>query len=157
AAEAVKGLTSLQAKVQAIHKLVIQGTRYVALEFGIHGYKPYRVSQVLSRRFGDCKDKASLMVAMLKAVGVDAQIVLLRTRRGGELDPSPASLAVFDHAIAYVPTLNMYLDGTAEFSGMNELPHQDQATMALRVWPGGSQLVTTPILPSQTNRALRTW
>ncbi|MDX2021560.1 MAG: DUF3857 domain-containing protein [Deltaproteobacteria bacterium] len=157
AIDAVKGLTSLQDKVQAIHKLVIQGTRYVALEFGIHGYKPYRVSQVLSRRFGDCKDKASLMVAMLKSVGVDAQIVLLRTRRGGQLDPSPASLAVFDHAIAYVPALNMYLDGTAEFSGMNELPHQDQATIALRVWPGGSQLVTTPVLPSQTNRALRTW
>ena len=37
----------------------------------LHGYKPYKVSQVLSRRFGDCKDKASLMQAMLKVAGVD--------------------------------------------------------------------------------------
>jgi cellulose synthase operon protein C len=154
---AVKGKTSLEEKVKAIHKTVIQSTRYVGLEFGIHGYKPYRVSQILSRRFGDCKDKASLMVAMLKVVGIDAQMVLLRTRRGGQVRTLPASLAVFDHAIAYVPALDLYLDGTAEFSGMHELPNQDQSTVALRVWPGGSQFVHTPVLPSKTNRAVRTW
>ena len=157
ALEAVQGQTTLQDKVRAIHKTVIQGTRYVGLEFGIHGYKPYRVSQILSRRFGDCKDKASLLVSMLKVVGVDAQMVLVRTRRGGNVDTLPASLAVFDHAIAYVPALDLYLDGTAEFAGMAELPSQDQGTMVLRVWPGGSQLVHTPVLPSATNRALRSW
>ena len=77
--------------------------RYVGLELGIHGYKPYNVTQVLARRFGDCKDKASLMVAMLREVGVNAQLTLLRTRRGGGVDGRPASLAIFDHAIVYVP------------------------------------------------------
>ena len=60
---------------------MLENTRYVALEFGIHGYKPYRVSQVLSRRFGDCKDKASLLMVLLREVGVEAELVLLRTRR----------------------------------------------------------------------------
>ena len=82
------------------------GTRYVGLEFGIHGYKPYKVTQVLARRFGDCKDKASLMVALLREVGIDAELVLVRTRRGGRIDAEPASLAVFDHAIVYVPKLD---------------------------------------------------
>ena len=78
----------------------------MGLEFGIHGYKPYKVTQVLARRFGDCKDKASLLIALLREVGVDAELVLVRTRRGGRLDPEPASLAVFDHAIVYVPKLD---------------------------------------------------
>src|SRR5262249_22269847 len=43
-------------RVRAIHNLVVTGTRYVGLEFGIHGFKPYKVTQVLARRFGDCKD-----------------------------------------------------------------------------------------------------
>ena len=61
----------------------------------------------------------------------------MRTRRGGRLDPQPASLAVFDHAIVYVPKLDRYLDGTAEFSGTRELPVQDQGVMVLRVGPRG--------------------
>ena len=67
----------------AVHAFVVTQTRYVGLEFGIHGYKPYRVDQVLSRRFGDCKDKASLTVVLLREVGIDAQLVLVRTRRNG--------------------------------------------------------------------------
>ncbi len=157
ATEAVKGAVSLEEKVRAVHKRVIQGTRYVGLEFGIHGYKPYCVSQVLARRFGDCKDKASLLVAMLKLAGVEAEMVLLRTRRGGDVQTAPASLAVFDHAIAYVPALDLYLDGTAEFSGAHELPYQDQGVLALRVGPKGSMLVHTPVLPSSSNQAIRRW
>jgi tetratricopeptide (TPR) repeat protein/transglutaminase-like putative cysteine protease len=148
---------SEEARVRAIHNLVVTGTRYVGLEFGIHGFKPYKVTQVLARRFGDCKDKASLMVALLREVGVDAELVLVRTRRGGRIDPEPASLAVFDHAIVYVPKLGAYLDGTAEFAGMAELPAQDQGVMVLRVGPHGSNLVETPVLPSSENRVARRW
>src|SRR6202142_1523201 len=54
------------AKVRAVYDYVVQKTRYVALEFGIHGYKPYRCSQIFARGFGDCKDKATLIVTMLK-------------------------------------------------------------------------------------------
>jgi hypothetical protein len=144
-------------KVRAIHALVLTGTRYVGLEFGIHGFKPYKVTQVLARRFGDCKDKAALMVALLREVGVEAELVLLRTRRAGRIDTQPASLAVFDHAIAYVPRLGLYLDGTAEFSGMDELPSQDQGVMGLRVSAAGAVLVDTPVLPSSRNRAQRRW
>jgi transglutaminase-like putative cysteine protease/tetratricopeptide (TPR) repeat protein len=145
-------------RVRAIYDFVVASTRYVGLEFGIHGFKPYKVSQVLSRRFGDCKDKASLMIALLREVGVDAELVLVRTRRGGRLDPQPASLAIFDHAIVYVPKLDRYLDGTAEFAGFSELPDEDQGVMVLRVSPGGGGTLTeTPIFPSTDSRVERRW
>lgn len=154
---ATSGLTSIADKVKALHRLVVESTRYVGLEFGIHGYKPYKATQVFERRFGDCKDKASLLVTLLRAVGVEAEMVLLRTRRGGRIADTPASLAVFDHAIAYVPALDQYLDGTAEFSGLDELPSEDQNVMALRVTAKGATLVETPELPAASNQARRRW
>jgi hypothetical protein len=144
-------------RVRAVYDYVVTNTRYVGLEFGIHGYKPYKVTQVLSRRFGDCKDKASLMIALLREVGVSAELVLVRTRRGGRLDRDPASLAVFDHAIVYVPKLDRYLDGTAEFAGLSELPTQDQGVTVLRVGPRGGFLTETPVLPSGESRVDRRW
>ncbi|MCP3104631.1 DUF3857 domain-containing protein [Myxococcus sp. K15C18031901] len=133
------------AVVRAIYNFVVTNTRYVALEFGIHGFKPYRVDRVLSRRFGDCKDKASLIHAMLRVAGVDSRLVLLRMRNLGALDAEPASLAAFNHAIAYVPKFDLYLDGTAEFHGARELPSADRVANVLVVEPDGkSSFLTTP-------------
>jgi hypothetical protein len=124
---------------------VEKNTRYVALEFGIHGYKPSRVDRVLARRFGDCKDKASLLHALLEVAGVDSRIVLLRMRQLGSIPPEPASLAVFNHAIVYVPALDWYLDGTAEFHGATELPISDRRASILVVEPDGkSRFTVTP-------------
>jgi tetratricopeptide (TPR) repeat protein len=131
--------------VAAIYGFVVTNTRYVALEFGIHGFKPYRVDRVLARRFGDCKDKAALIVAMLKLAGVDARLVLLRMRNLGTLPAEPASLSAFNHAIAYVPSLDLYLDGTAEFHGSKELPAADRVANVLLVEPEGkSRFLVTP-------------
>lgn len=133
--------------VKRIHEYVITNTRYVALEFGIHGYKPYEVNSVCSRQFGDCKDKASLMVAMMREAGVPAEIAIVRTTDKGDVHPFPAMLAYFNHAIAYVPEFDLYLDGTAEFSGINELPEMDQGALTLRVDENGKGTLThIPIL-----------
>jgi transglutaminase-like putative cysteine protease/tetratricopeptide (TPR) repeat protein len=157
AAQVAAGLHGDAEKVRALHRFVIEKTRYVGLEFGIHGYKPYPVSQVLLRRFGDCKDKALLLVALLREQGIESELVLLRSRRAGLVDSQPASLAIFDHAITYVPRLDLYLDGTAEFAGISELPSQDQGVMVLRVGWGKTTLARTPVLPASANRALRVW
>jgi len=154
---ATAGLGPPLDKVRAIHRLVVEKTRYVGLEFGIHGYLPYRATQVFERGFGDCKDKATLLIALLRTIGIDSEIVLLRTRQRGRIDDQPASLAAFDHAITYLPALDLYLDGTAEFSGLVELPAQDQDAMALRVSARGATLVRTPLLPADSNQARRRW
>jgi tetratricopeptide (TPR) repeat protein len=125
------------ALVRAVYDFVVSQTRYVGLEFGIHGFKPYRVDQVLSRRFGDCKDKASLMHALLGSLGIDSRLVLLRMRRLGQIPERPASLAVFNHAILYVPELDLWLDGTAAYSGSRDLPGDDRGASVLVVNPDG--------------------
>jgi transglutaminase-like putative cysteine protease len=156
AARAVAGLSNERDRVAAIHDLVVGGTRYVGLEFGIHGWRPYRTTQVFARRFGDCKDKAALLVVLLRAIGVQASLALVRTRRGGDIPSFPASVAVFDHAVAYVPSQDLWLDGTAEYAGAEELPPQDQGVLALRIDAGhGGALVRIPILPAARNRVLR--
>lgn len=142
-------------KVRALYKHVITSTRYVGLEFGIHGFKPYRTTDVYDRRFGDCKDKASLLKVMLAEAGIASHLVLVRTRDQGTLGPAPASLAAFNHAITYVPSLDLYLDGTAEFSGPDELPTADQGATVLIVRDGqGAELRTIPISQAADNRQI---
>ena len=143
-------------KVRAIHEWVVKNTRYVGIEFGVHGWKPYRTTLALRRRFGDCKDKASLIKVMLDTAGIDANIVLIRTRSLGGVAPAPANLAIFNHAIAYVPKYDLYLDGTAEFSGTSELPFSDQGQLSLIVANGGEvTLRVTPVDPVERNSLVR--
>jgi hypothetical protein len=101
---------------------------------------------VYDRRFGDCKDKASLLKVMLAEAGIASHLVLVRTRDQGTVTATPASLSAFNHAITYVPSLDLYLDGTAEFSGPEELPTGDQGATVLIVKDGaGAELRTIPL------------
>jgi tetratricopeptide (TPR) repeat protein len=151
----VRDAPDTRTKVQRIYHWVIRNTRYVGLEFGIHGFLPYRVPLVVQRGFGDCKDKASLIYTMLREAGIDARLVLVRTRQNGAISDQPASLSVFDHAIAYVPELDLFLDGTAEYSGTTEFPPMDQGVTVLVVGPNGAELRRTPVLPASANRRSR--
>ncbi|HKT49419.1 MAG TPA: DUF3857 domain-containing protein [Candidatus Angelobacter sp.] len=138
-------------KIAAIQDFVLRGTHYVAQEFGIYSYKPYPVAQTYARRFGDCKDKASLMIALLRAAGIDARLALLRTRSLGSIAATPASIAVFNHAIVYIPKYDLWLDGTADYA-VRELPLDDQGAMALTVGlDGTAQLRYTPMSRAADN------
>lgn len=139
---------SVQQKVAAIYHHVVKKTRYVGLEFGIHGYKPYRTTQIYERRFGDCKDKASLLKVMLGLAGIKSNLVLVRTKDQGRLSRKPASLSAFNHAILYVPELDLFLDGTAEFSGYGELPSGDHGASVLIVKDGQGGTFTQ--IPDET-------
>ncbi len=125
-------LTELE-KIHAIHEFVLRNTNYIAMEFGVHSYKPYPVTQVYARRFGDCKDKASLTIALLRAAGIEADMGLVRTRKLGDISDRAITIAVFNHAVAYVPKYDLWLDGTADYAGLRELPLDDQGAMALTV------------------------
>lgn len=144
-------------KLKKIHSFVVKSTRYVALEFGIHGHKPYPVSQVFERRFGDCKDKASLLKVMLDEAGIKTQFVLVRTRKNGDIAMEPNAY-LFDHAIVYVPQFDLFLDGTAEFSGTTELPALDQGANVLIIDDNANyQLVKTPMSKAQDNISNHEW
>lgn len=143
AAEIVKGIpeSDTAARVRAVHDWVVTKTRYVGLEFGIHSFKPYAVERVLSRRFGDCKDKASLTHALLREAGVPTKLVLLRMQHLGDVGTEIASLSVFNHAISYVPSLDWWLDGTAEWHGAQEIPTADRNALVLVVDSSGESRI----------------
>jgi tetratricopeptide (TPR) repeat protein len=138
-------------KVKAVYGWVVNNTRYVALEFGIYGYKPRRCVQTVARGWGDCKDKATVIVTLLKELGIPSTIVVLRTQHRGDFRSRVASLAPFDHAIAYVPSLNLYLDGTAEHTGTMELPRADLGALGLLVNEGDTELVHLPSADPEKN------
>jgi hypothetical protein len=154
AREITQGLSTDREKVAAVYNWVIKNTRYVALEFGIYGFKPRRCVQTVSRGWGDCKDKATVIVSLLEELGIDSTIVIVRTQMRGGFQSKVASLAPFDHAIAYVPSLDLYLDGTAEFTGSSELPEMDQGALGILVNRGTSEVVRLPrTTPEQTVRS----
>ncbi len=147
---------SPQAKVQAVYESVQRGTKYVAFEFGVHSYQPYPLATVERRGFGDCKDKAAMIVALLRAVGVPAEFAMMRTRSAGDVDPEAYSVQLFNHAVAYVPDFNLYLDGTAEYAAPGELPPDDQGAMVMTVdAEGKATRRTVPLSAPEANRVTR--
>lgn len=120
-------------KVKAVYEAVQRRTYYTAFEFGVHSYEPYAVSTVDRRGFGDCKDKAAMLVALLRAVGIQAEFAMVRTRFEAPLASEAYSVQLFDHAMAYVPELNLYLDGTAAGITPGQLPQKDRGALALTV------------------------
>jgi tetratricopeptide (TPR) repeat protein len=152
--EITKGLKDDASKVKAIYKYVTR-LRYVALELGLEGIKPRRCALTIARGWGDCKDKATVIVTMLREAGIPATIVLVRTGMRGGIEDAPASLAPFDHAIAYVPSLDLYLDGTAEHTGASELPVMDRGAFGLQINEGKPKLVRLPQPPPEASTTRR--
>jgi hypothetical protein len=114
AAALTKGLTTDEDKVRAIFNEVALHIHYVGLSFGIGRYQPHPADDVLSNEYGDCKDKHTLLAALLKAAGIEALPVLIPSSR--ELDPATPSPAQFDHVITLVPLAGklLWMDSTEE-------------------------------------------
>ena len=131
-----KGLTSDEDKVRAIFNDVALHIHYVGLEFGIGRYQPHPADDVLSNEYGDCKDKHTLLAALLKAAGIEAWPVLISS--GRELDPATPSPAQFDHVITLVPMGGklLWMDSTEEISPIGVLVSSLRDKQALAVPPG---------------------
>jgi tetratricopeptide (TPR) repeat protein/transglutaminase-like putative cysteine protease len=137
------------AKIQAIVKQLHHEVRYTGVEFGAAQLTPQRPSQVIQRHYGDCKDKATLLVAMLRAVGIKANLALLSTGPGMDVDPALPGINRFDHAIVYVPAGGpgedaMWIDATAEYFAVGTLPYGDKGRNALVISPETTKLTKTP-------------
>jgi hypothetical protein len=99
AQELAAGNSSRLDKIRKAFEFV-SALRYVAIEFGINGIRPRTPALVLQNRYGDCKDKANLLIALLADMGIDGRFCLLN--RGSSTDVTFPSWQ-FNHAIAYVP------------------------------------------------------
>ncbi|HEX6907302.1 MAG TPA: DUF3857 domain-containing protein, partial [Terriglobales bacterium] len=148
AEELTKGLTSDDAKIHAIYNYVATRFHYISLSFGIGRYQPHSAEEVLGNEYGDCKDKHTLLQALLKAAGYDAYPALINSRR--KLDPDVPSPAQFDHVITAVVrggTLQ-WLDTTTEVAPFGLLTANLRDKQALLLQPDKpASLVTTPANP----------
>jgi len=149
----VRGIEHRRAQVARLYALVVDRIRYVGLEYGIHSFQPARPAETWSRGYGDCKDKAILLVALLRAIGIKARFALIRTRLSGKITQVPASLSAFDHAMVYLPEFNQFIDPTVEQNSPWTLPAPDQGATALVI--GEGRLRTVPF--SLTKGNLTQW
>ena len=95
--ELVKGATTNDEKSRRLYDYVARDIRYVSLSFGIGRYQPHAPSDVMTNGYGDCKDKHTLLSAMLRAEGIQSYPVLIHSSR--KLDPDVPSPGQFDHVI----------------------------------------------------------
>lgn len=129
-------------KVRKIYNFVTSRIRYVGFEFGIGSIRPRSAAETYASGMGDCKDIALLLVALLRSVGIDARIALVRTSDHGKIDMSIPWIGIFNHAICYVHLEGgFFLDGTASFSSFRELPENNHGVSALVMGDDGFRII----------------
>ena len=149
----VKGARDRDEAIRRIYDFVAQNIRYVGMEFGINGYKPHKAGDVLENRYGDCKDHATLLIAMLRVMGVKAYPVLIPTQDVANLDPEVPRPTAFNHEIAAMEVKGrlLFMDTTAEVTPLGDLPAGDQDRRVLVVKGDRALLARTPLFPPQRN------
>ena len=155
-------------KIDALYDFVSRQIRYVAIEIGVGGYQPHAAADVYKNRYGDCKDKATLLMAMLDHIGLRGYPALVGTRGDVEADPKIPTLATFDHMIVALPVSAslrpaverfpaydpknqiLWIDPTSEADPLGQLPGMDQGVFALISYPDHGDLQRIPeTLPEQ--------
>src|SRR5262249_10529073 len=106
--------------------------RYTGVELAEAALVPAAPAEVLLRKYGDCKDKSTLLVAMLRAAGLKANLALLAADGGTDVARDLPGLDGFNHAIVYVDsTPPLWIDATAADYRIGTLPPDDQGRLAL--------------------------
>ncbi len=143
----VKGATEA-ATVANVVAWVHSRVRYTGIEVGDAAIIPWTPAETLARGFGDCKDKASLLVAALRGVGIKADLAVLTTGPGPDVERAAPGLGRFDHAIvrAVVAGKPMWIDGTEDLLPPGVLPIRDQGRLALVLATDTKNLQLTPFL-----------
>jgi hypothetical protein len=161
-------------KMQALAEFVQHDIRYVAIELGIGSWQPHPATDVFAHRYGDCKDKATLLRSMLREIGIESYHVVIYTERGAITPATPAHHG-FNHAITAIrlpdaaadssliatvqhPKLGklLFFDPTDEMTPFGQIRGPLQANYGLLVTPEGGELIQLPQQPSTMNSIQRT-
>ncbi len=152
--ETVASAETFDDTLRALHRWVTKDFRYVSLSLGLGGYQPRTPAEVFESKLGDCKDKATLFIALAQHLGAVAYPVLLH--QGGMADSVLPSLGQFNHVIAAVerPDGYLFLDLTAELVPYGSIPLASQGGFALVVHPdGAAEKLVLPTDPPERNRS----
>lgn len=151
--ELIAGKTTDADKARAIYDWVANRTRYVGLEFGLSAFRPHSATEVHDKRYGDCKDKANLLITMLGLAGIKAKAVLLHADERRPASDGLPTLNAFNHciAVADIAGKEVWLDATAETCAYGDIPYSDRGVQALVVGDGKGEFETIPSYQPQDN------
>lgn len=143
-----KHLVGTEAKARALYNWVSQHIRYVGVYFGAGGVVPHPAHEVLANLYGDCKDHATLLQTLLKAAGIESSTALIYS--GYQYQPQKiAFIGAFNHAITYIPELNLFVDSTAEVAPFGILPSSEAESPSL-ITQKGELRITPKSSPENT-------
>jgi hypothetical protein len=161
-------------KMTALAQFMQRDIRYVAISLGIGGLQPHAAPEVFAHRYGDCKDKATLLSSMLQEIGVESYYVIINHERDAVRAEMPAHRG-FDHVVLAIrlpdkvdspalvstmvhPTLGklLFFDPTNEATPFGEIGGYLQGNSGLLVTPDGGELVALPTQPTAKNGIVRT-
>jgi tetratricopeptide (TPR) repeat protein len=152
-AELTKGLTSDEDKIAALYRYVATNYRYVSLSFGVGRYQPHPAAEIMQNKYGDCKDKSTLLASMLIAAGYQPANVLIHTYVKLQDDmPIPSA---FNHVITEVMAgkQEYWMDSTTEVAPFRLLSWTIRNKKALLVPVSGApRVVETPPNPPFMSR-----
>lgn len=168
AQELVAGKTDFADRVQAIAEFTQSQIRYVAIEIAIGGYQPHAAQDIYKNRYGDCKDKATLLKAMLASIGINADYVLVDVDRGVIAPDVPSTqgnhmIAAIElpagyhadrlHSLVTANTGKRYLvfDPTWEFTPFGQLEPELQGSYGVLLAGADSQAIRLPVLQPADN------
>lgn len=171
--ELIAGKPDFDSRLRALTQFIQSEIRYVAIEIGIGGDQPHAASAVFRYRYGDCKDKVTLLKSMLQVAGIRSNYVLIDTRRGFIKPAVPSSWG--DHAIIAIElpdgvanttyhsvvtstTGKRYIifDPTDEYTPVGSLRGELQSSFALMITESGGELIETPLSPPDMSLLART-
>lgn len=153
----VAGKTTPEEKAAAILQHLSREVRYTGVEFGDAAIIPHLPAETLKKKYGDCKDKATLAVTMLRAAGIPSFVALLNVGERYDVDADLPGMGLFDHAIVYVPGKpDLWIDPTDEYARLGQLPPTDQGRFSLIARAESTALVTIPEASSRDNQVVET-
>ena len=144
----IAGKTTEEDKIRAIFHFVAREIRYVAVEIGPHTMKPHPARDVFKKRYGDCKDKTTLLLTMLKTAGIEGRPALV-PKDPDALDEAAPSMSYFNHVIAVVPKKDgtrYWLDATNKVAVIDSVPFLVPSRVLLINEDGSYKFLKTPDL-----------
>jgi len=145
-----------QEKARAIFHYVQSHVRWVEVELDRSGWKPHPASKTFDVGYGDCKDMATLLVAMLDVAGIKAQPAIISTKDNGRVQVNYLSRSWFNHCITHVSLsgdTELWLDPTVGCCPFGELPSSDEGRMALLIDEDTTVVKRTPASSCEDNVA----
>ncbi len=137
------GMKNEPEKIKALYDYV-RNIRYVSITLDQHRLIPHAATATFKNQYGDCKDKSTLLISLLKSIGIRSYICLVNTRT--LIDKSEATPRAFNHAIVAIPYRGFYrfLDPTSATTPYGYTPQYLEHRNGLVIREDGGDFVLIP-------------